>query len=465
MKWASLISIVSLFLMTSLVVIGNSSGSFVEGSYGIQTYENIQKGDFPEMILQSNGNMTLVSTEFVAGDYEIVVSVSEDGATWEETARIETEKVNELTLIELKNGSLVLIQNDELFLSPDARDWSFKKSVPGIGAGDSVITSEGDHIIKRAEEVYLSDNGIDWEIKDMVFDLDPKETTREDGKKIDRAQMIKTTSNIIEMDDHYIMYTHENFPTTVKESIPEDKIMTSKDCITWEVLDVYESGKYHSQIFYGGTYVSIGLGYVGQNFGDTEEEPFVGISFSADGLTWTNSIQLTQDKDFYTPSALRTEKGRYYIAIADRGGDVDIITFNEKDIPQSYAPTIRFTSPENGVVRGTIDIKWEAFDPESEELTIDITRSINMKEGETLLSRETISKGEANDGSYEWDTTKVPDGEYTIYVIANDGSGYSSEDSVTIEVINNPIDKSPSPFFAMGLIAIIVCFFIATKKK
>ncbi len=83
------------------------------------------------------------------------------------------------------------------------------------------------------------------------------------------------------------------------------------------------------------------------------------------------------------------------------------------------APEVSVSSPNNDVADITIDILWTATDQDNDLITISLLfdDDNNFDNGGLTL----IESGLSNSGSYTWDTSDLPEGNYYIYVKANDG--------------------------------------------
>jgi hypothetical protein len=80
------------------------------------------------------------------------------------------------------------------------------------------------------------------------------------------------------------------------------------------------------------------------------------------------------------------------------------------------APLIDLLAPKEGrVLKGTVDIKWDAYDEdEGSILMIDLEYSTDNENWNTIV------KDQANTGIYRWDTKSAPDGDCYIRVRAKD---------------------------------------------
>lgn len=142
-------------------------------------------------------------------------------------------------------------------------------------------------------------------------------------------------------------------------------------------------------------------------------------TFSYDVPTWEgNTIILTPTSDL-DPST------QYTITIGT--GVMDLagnhlsspFTLVFTTISINHAPTVVVSQPDNDVVHSEIEILWIATDQDSDPLTISLyfDDDNNPDNGGLTLIESDLS----NSGSYNWDTSEIPDGDYYIYVKANDG--------------------------------------------
>jgi hypothetical protein len=125
-------------------------------------------------------------------------------------------------------------------------------------------------------------------------------------------------------------------------------------------------------------------------------------------------------------------------------------------------PSVIINSPaSNSVVSNEIEIKGDALDLDGE---ID---HVEVKIGNTKWLN---AQGKEN-WTYFWDTTTVVDGRYPIYVRASDGSDYSPQKSITLDVDNGIEEKTTSEstesfldnsFMIILIIIIVVMVLVAS---
>ncbi len=103
-------------------------------------------------------------------------------------------------------------------------------------------------------------------------------------------------------------------------------------------------------------------------------------------------------------------------------------------VKPNQPPTIEISHPlEGATVSGTVTISGKASDPDGNETLAKV--EIRIDSGGWNTASGTTS------WSYDWDTTTVSNGQYTIHAKSYDGQNYSNETSITVTVdnlINNP---------------------------
>jgi hypothetical protein len=98
-------------------------------------------------------------------------------------------------------------------------------------------------------------------------------------------------------------------------------------------------------------------------------------------------------------------------------------------------PKVQINSPaSNSVVSGKIEIIGTATDEDGE------INNVEVKVGNTKW----LPAQGAENWTYFWDTTTVIDGKYPIYVRASDGSDYSAQRSITLDVDNGIKEEATS---------------------
>jgi sulfur transfer protein SufE len=130
------------------------------------------------------------------------------------------------------------------------------------------------------------------------------------------------------------------------------------------------------------------------------------------------------------------------------------VTFDGKDdasksievkvdnVQDNKAPIVDITKPENGAkVSGTYKIWAKAWDPDGNS-DIDVVK-VRIDEGDWINMTKDPESGEYTWWYYNWDTTKVEDGEHHITVIAWDGKDHSEKDKIYVIVDNVPDNNAP----------------------
>ena len=98
--------------------------------------------------------------------------------------------------------------------------------------------------------------------------------------------------------------------------------------------------------------------------------------------------------------------------------------------PPNHSPTVTITYPSDGAtVNGTITIQGTASDEDGDETIQKV--EVKIDNGNWVVATGTTS------WSYEWNTTQVENGQYTIYARACDGKDYSNIVSISANVFNN----------------------------
>ena len=127
---------------------------------------------------------------------------------------------------------------------------------------------------------------------------------------------------------------------------------------------------------------------------------------------------------YLTPFTV-SEEGQHTIEFysADNAGNVEEIksvSFKIDKMP----PTVQVIYPNGGEeLSGVITIEWEADD------TVDSSLEISLYYSNDGMTWNAIAEGIENTGSYEWDVTSLPEGNYWIKVVAKDDAGHVAEDT------------------------------------
>ncbi len=99
------------------------------------------------------------------------------------------------------------------------------------------------------------------------------------------------------------------------------------------------------------------------------------------------------------------------------------------------APIVNLIRPDGDESwSGSHDIRWDASDPDGDSVTIDIVYSLDGGQNGRVISR-----GEANDGIYSWNTANYSDGaDYRVKIVASDGDLTGEDKSYNFTVDNSP---------------------------
>lgn len=166
----------------------------------------------------------------------------------------------------------------------------------------------------------------------------------------------------------------------------------------------------------------------------------VTIYYSADsGVTWILLGENEADDGTFTWDTETVENGSYYRikVVVDDGtttaADESTADFNINNSITNLLPVITVNTPNGGEIwTGSENITWTATDNDGDTLTVTLYFSAD---GGTSWSQ--IVTGEANDGTYSWDTTQVASGgAYQLKALADDGRSTAfdlSDGSFTID--------------------------------
>jgi len=165
------------------------------------------------------------------------------------------------------------------------------------------------------------------------------------------------------------------------------------------------------------------------------------IHFSGEGrddgtittYVWSSSLngELHNDSEanFTTPS-LSPGTHTISLKVQDNHGlwseeATTTLTVNEY-IPPNRPPIVTITSPEDGTeLKGTVTIKGSASDPDGTVEKVEL-----LVDGEWVLATGTTS------WEFELDTTRLRNSDYTINVLAFDGTDYSNDTLLNLTVNN-----------------------------
>jgi len=138
------------------------------------------------------------------------------------------------------------------------------------------------------------------------------------------------------------------------------------------------------------------------------------------------------------------------------------LTVNEYVPPANKLPTVTITSPEDGAeLKGTVTIKGSASDPDGTVEKVEL-----LVDGEWFLATGTTS------WDFQLDTAKLANRDYTINVLAFDGTNYSEDTTLNLTVNNEEEEENGDdddgflPGFGAALIpALAVALVLLRRKK
>lgn len=181
--------------------------------------------------------------------------------------------------------------------------------------------------------------------------------------------------------------------------------------------------------------------FIGANVTDVSRVRDVSVKFTADdgpqrqialeltNGTWSGRI-VNPETDQPYPENTTIE---FFLQASDFWGNT--VTTNRTSFEAGNAvPTIEIDKPERGAtLEGTVEIRWTAQDAETS--SSDLKISIWYKQGDGKPREIPGAKDIQNTGSYQLDTTLVPNGDITLQTIVFDGSTFGS-DTVDVTVQN-----------------------------
>lgn len=93
-------------------------------------------------------------------------------------------------------------------------------------------------------------------------------------------------------------------------------------------------------------------------------------------------------------------------------------TTEDEPEPVNHAPTVSVSSPNSDIADDSFTIYWTASDSDEDILSISLYYDIDKNSDNGMIM---ISSGLSNSGNYIWDTTDLDEGNYYVYVTADDG--------------------------------------------
>ncbi len=157
---------------------------------------------------------------------------------------------------------------------------------------------------------------------------------------------------------------------------------------------------------------------------------------------WENHVNWT-----YEWNTSEFEDGWHDIAARawDNGGlhgvhIIEVLVDNEPDPQENHKPFVRITHPDEGAtVSGTVNITGNAWDPDEND-TVELVQVAIDNTEHWYNATDTSGNGTWWTWVFEWDTTKVEDGEHVIIARAFDGELHALED---LRVIVDNVNEAP----------------------
>ena len=196
-------------------------------------------------------------------------------------------------------------------------------------------------------------------------------------------------------DNSFAIISPSNYPPDMEVGEPGEAIADGSYSITWVASDPDDDQ------------VAIDLYY------DTDTQP--------------NEKQLIaanlENSGEYEWDTSGIAEGDYYlvgVATDSTSQEKTDYTSETLQIEHNDSPEITINTPSSqGVIADdSYAIRWQATDPDSDELVIDLLYSLT----ENLDDAVTIETGLANNGEYEWDTSQIEDGEWFVCGTVSDGN-------------------------------------------
>jgi len=97
-------------------------------------------------------------------------------------------------------------------------------------------------------------------------------------------------------------------------------------------------------------------------------------------------------------------------------------------------PMVQLTEPVGGAIQGTVIVRWSATDPDGDNPSLVVGLVLSAGDDSSVV---TVVENLANAGSYAWDTTVYPDGEYSLRIAVTDADGYTGFDRMDGLIIEN----------------------------
>lgn len=167
-------------------------------------------------------------------------------------------------------------------------------------------------------------------------------------------------------------------------------------------------------------------------------------------VDWTSATPSDGDfdnettEDFsITPSSLSDDSYRILARSTDAAGNVSATDQIDELIVDTTDPTVVINSPsDNDFVRGTITVEAEVTDTNLEFYRFIVKDSSNAN---VTHSGQIFNDGPTVAPTYDWDTTTVADGDYSIVFRGKDKAGNINNFRIDLVVDNtNPVDPTPT---------------------
>jgi hypothetical protein len=153
------------------------------------------------------------------------------------------------------------------------------------------------------------------------------------------------------------------------------------------------------------------------------------VEIKVDNVNWQATSGTSSWSYFWDTTTYSNGEHGIYVRAKDNSQEysqiesITLIVSNGGNVP----PIVTIISPLGGTVSGTVTIRGSASD-------LDGDNTISYVE--IKIDNDWESVNGINEWSYEWDTSLLDDGNYTIYIRAFDETEYSLEKSVEVSVDN-----------------------------
>jgi flagellar basal body-associated protein FliL len=183
---------------------------------------------------------------------------------------------------------------------------------------------------------------------------------------------------------------------------------------------------------------------------ESSVENAIQVTFDHDTSWNGNTLTITPDADLdysteYTVSVKTTAKDAQGNNLATKY----TFSFTTEEADVNHPPEVVVTSTFDDEADETYTIEWTATDSDGDTISINIYYDTDNDDSYGL---KLIKSGYSNTGSYEWDTSDISDGEYFIYIRANDGENQAGAyvGKLTIAHAEDPGDGDPNPSGTTG---------------